>query len=637
MYRLTGRLEQSQLADLHRGLRGDADPVVVKLFHLKTSDASYARVVGEVARQLQPVSHPGVAKVLDVGLVDGHLAIVRQEKGRYTLGLALQRLNTREVHLPPALALALALELLEAVGAAHEAGVVHGALTPGNIVLGEDGQISATDFGALAALDASPTLKKSFGARGRSSYRAPELSTGGAATVASDLYALGAITYELLTLREASTGNATVSTRSERLPPPSRLVRRLHSRIDPVIMRALEPSAARRHRSCADFAEGIREFLVSSGGMPDKADLAKFVSELFPNEVQMAALGPVPIDRPFELTDIAGVGAVEAEPIEADDRKSFSGGYVDDRTPTSDGLPVFTGEVPEATAVEAPEASLKTEREVAAVQKRAVSEWEAPAGELPTAAQAGPTPKLGEALKGRMKALEDFSEIPGQPKAPPRELPPEQAPKTVMTFVVPGQKPIDRYAIAQEERAKEERKIRTTRVMGAVILTGTVLLFSWLWYRSQSDPAGALISYLPDPIERELAPNIAPSPTASSPKSTNPMKLADFDKLHPDKAFNPNPPAPTPTPAPKDKPKPSADCFDPPNGGKLGYLTVAAMTSVRVDVDGKRVCVNATKLPLTVGSHKVKVTEVKTRQEDVSTIRIEAGKVVKLTPVFPKR
>ncbi|HEY1086371.1 MAG TPA: hypothetical protein VGE37_01710, partial [Archangium sp.] len=184
----------------------------------------------------------------------------------------------------------------------------------------------------------------------------------------------------------------------------------------------------------------------------------------------------------------------------------------------------------------------------------------------------------------------------------------------------------------REEREREERKIRTTRVMGAAILTGTVLLFSWLWYRSQSDPAGALISYLPDPIEREIAPNLAPAPTVSSPKTTNP-KLADFDKLHPDKAFNPNPTPPAPAP----KPKPSADCFDPPETGKLGYLTVAAMTSVRVDVDGKRVCVNATKLPLTVGSHKVKVTEVKTRQEDVSTIRIEAGKVVKLTPVFPKR
>jgi serine/threonine-protein kinase len=626
VYRLTGRLEQSQLADLYRAERA-GEAVVVKLFHLKTSDASYARVVGEVARQLQAVPHPGVARVLDVGLVDGQLAIVRQDAGKYTLGLALQRLNTREVHLPPALALALALELLDAVGAAHEAGVVHGALTPGNIVLGVDGQISATDFGALRALEASPALKKSFGARGRSSYRAPELGTGGEPTVASDVYALGAITYELLTLREASTGHATVSTRSERLPPPSRLVRRLHSRIDPVIMRALEPSAPRRHRSCRDFAEGIREFLASSGGMPGKADLAKFVSELFPNEVQVAATGPVPIERPFELTDIAGVGAIEAEAVEADDRKSFSGGYVDDRTPTSDGLPVFTGEPAPETLTETP---VKTELEVVAVPKRAVSDWEAPPGELPaTASQSGPTPRLNEALKGRMKAVEDFGEIPGQEKAPPRELPPEQAPKTIVSFVVPGQKPIDRYAIAQEERAIAERRIQRVRVMGALILTGTVLFVAWSWYRGQSDPKGALISYLPDPIERQIAPDTAP--VASPVKSSNPLKLADFDKLHPEKAFHPE----TPTPAPP--PKKTSDCFDPPSSGKLGYLTVAAMTSVRVDVDGKRVCVNATKLPLSVGAHKVKVTDVKSKQEDVSTIRVEAGKLVKLSPVFPKR
>ena len=288
MYRLTGRLEQSQLADLFRGERVEAnEPVVLKLFHLKTSDAAYAKVVADTSRQLRGVTHQGVAHVLEVGLVDGHLAIVRQDTGKYTLGLVLQRLNTREVHLPPALALTLALELLGAVTAAHDAGVVHGALTPGNILLGEDGRVSVADFGALSALQASPPLKKSFAARGRSSYRAPELGAGDAPTVASDLYALGAIIYEVLTLREASTGTSTISTRSERLPPPSRLVRRLHSRVDPVIMRALETSPTRRHRSCAEFAEGLRDFLAASGGIPPREDLKKFVGELFPNEVQV--------------------------------------------------------------------------------------------------------------------------------------------------------------------------------------------------------------------------------------------------------------------------------------------------------------------------------------------------------------
>lgn len=660
MYRLTGRLEQSQLADLFRGERLEAgqreasEPVVLKLFHLKTSDAAYAKVVADTARQLQSVTHQGVAHVLDVGMIDGHLAIVRQDSGKYTLGLALQRLNTREVILPPAVALALAIELLDAVGAAHEAGVVHGALTPGNILLGADGRISVADFGALTALQASPALKKSFGARGRSSYRAPEPET----SIASDIYALGAITYELLTLKEASTGSANVSTRSERLPPPSRLVRRLHSRIDPVIMRALENSPSRRHKTCAEFAEGIREFLSASGGMPGREDLKKFVGELFPNEVQLAAAGPVPIERAFELTDIAGVGALEADQIEVDERAPFSGGRVDDRTPTSDGLPVFVGDVPPAPTDAGPaqtqplerELELKTQPEVAAVAKRAVSEWEAPPAEMPTAAQtpvqtagqAGPTPQMPpDPLKGRMRVQEDFAEIPGAEKAAPRQLPPEKPAKTLMTFAVPGRKFIDPNIEKEAQALKGRRNVRVASLLGAFFLMGTVSGTAYLWFKSQNDPKGALLSYLPDPIEREIAPDNKPLPPVGKP-----LKLADFDKLHPEKAFNPNPPEPQPTkkvpvtverdPSPVSAKKPPSDCYDTTPKGKVGYLTVGSASSVRVEIDGKRVCVNATKLAVAAGTHKLRVTDVKSKLEDVSNLRIEAGKLVKITPVFKK-
>ncbi len=653
MYRLTGRLEQSQLADLFRGERVEAsESVVLKLFHLKTSDAAYARVVADIARQLQSVTHPGVARVLDVGMIDGHLAIVRQDSGKYTLGLALQRLNTREVMLPPAVALALAVELMDAVGAAHEAGVVHSALTPGNILLGSDGRISVADFGALTAIQSSPALRKSFGARGRDSYRAPEQGGGDTATIAGDLYALGAITYELLTLHEASTGNANVSTRSERLPPPSRLVRRLHSRIDPIIMRALETSPTRRHKTCAEFAEGVREFLSASGGMPGREDLKKFVSELFPNEVQVSTSGPVPIDRNFELTDLAGIGAVEADPIEADERPAFSGGRVDDRTQTSDGLPVFTGALPSpelshdsARDERRPETEteIKTQPEVHAVARRAVSDWEAPPGLMApqlTQGQSGPTPQLPpvDPLKGRVRVQEDFAEIPGQEKAPPQELPPEKVAKTLVTFALPGQVFIDRSIGIAEAEKRARRTVKVSSLLGVMVLVGTIMGTMYFWYKSQSDPRGALISYLPDPIERELAPDNKPLP----PK-LKPLKLADFDKLHPEKAFDPDPPSVKKAPpVEKDPPPPvvkkgAADCYDVTPRGKLGYLTIAATTSVRVEVDGKRVCVNATRLPVSVGSHKIKVTDIKSKQEDVSTIRFEAGKLVKITPVFRSR
>jgi hypothetical protein len=191
----------------------------------------------------------------------------------------------------------------------------------------------------------------------------------------------------------------------------------------------------------------------------------------------------------------------------------------------------------------------------------------------------------------------------------------------------------------------EKRGRRTVRIvsfLGAVALMGTVSGTVYAWIKSQNDPKGALLSYLPDPIERELAPDNKPLPPVGKP-----LKLAEFDKLHPEKAFDPNPnlkdpPPKKPDPPPhKDPPPPppvkkNPDCYDASPDGKVGYLTVAAATAVRVDVDGKRVCVNATKLPMTVGPHKIKITDTKTKQEDASSIRIEAGKIVKLTPVFKR-
>ncbi len=651
MYRLTGRLEQSQLADLFRGERVEAnESVVLKLFHLKTSDAAYAKVVADVARQLQSVTHPGVARVLDVGMIDGHLAIVRQDTGKYTLGLALQRLNTREVHLPPALALTLILELLDAVGAAHAAGVVHGALTPGNIMLGADGRISVADFGALTALQASPALTKSFGPRGRGSYRAPELGPGEVPNVSSDLYALGAIAYEVLTLREASTGNSTVSTRSERLPPPSRLVRRLHSRIDPVIMRALETSPTRRYKTCAEFAEGLRDFLSASGGIPPREDLQKFVGELFPNEVQVSAMGPVPIERSFELTDISGVGSIEADAVEVDERASFSGGRVDDRTPTSDGLPVFAGDLPAPAmpvAVPAP-LEAKTLQDVQAVGKRPVTEWEAPPAVFtPTASQSGPTPQQAPAdpLKNRVRVVEDFAEIPGQPKPPPKATRRERVAKTIMTFAVPFKREGDPSVPSYDEMHKRgARQVRVVSSLAMMILFGTISGAIYAFLKSTNDPKALLISYLPVPIQEQFfTPTFRPPPP---PTGGKPLKLADFDKLHPDKAFNPNPGAePTPKPLPPKDPTPTPtpvvkknapDCFDPPKG-KTAFLTVESPVGVRVEVDGKRVCIAATKLPVSVGSHKVTIVEPKSKQEYSSTSRFEAGKTVKLIPMFQKR
>jgi eukaryotic-like serine/threonine-protein kinase len=346
-YRLTGRLEAGDLAELYQGSQEESgDEVVVKLFHSKTSDPAYARALAETSHVLNPLSHAGIVRDVDIGFVKQRLAVVREHMDGYTLGTALHRLHGKEVLLPSAVALYLVIHLLETVQKAHEAGVVHGAITPGNLLMSREGVPGICDFGALRALMAVPELKRGFATRGRSAYRAPEVGRGDEPSAVSDVYSLGAIAYELLTLREAVVSNGGLSTRSGGLPTPSRLDRRLNTRLDPIILRALEPLPSRRFRSASDFASGLRNFLSANGGMPGQDDLRRFVSELMPTEVTLLAVGSLPFTEPFTLTPISGaeISQVHAQPLDGSvvARSPFSRSFTEEEVEaiSSDMAPV---------------------------------------------------------------------------------------------------------------------------------------------------------------------------------------------------------------------------------------------------------------------------------------------------------
>ncbi|HEX5754101.1 MAG TPA: protein kinase [Archangium sp.] len=357
-YRLTGRVEAGDLAELYEAVQEPGGlEVVIKLFHPKTSDPRYATVQAGIYSVLNPLNPEGIVPVLDLGFVKQRLAVVREAVEGHSLGTALHRLNTKEVLLPPATALWLVIQMLESVERAHAAGVIHGSITPGNVLLSRGGLPSVCDFGALQALLAVPELKRAFAGRGRSAYRAPEVGRGEPPDVLSDIYSIGAIAYELLTLREAVIPDGGVSTRRAGLPPPSRLDRRLHARLDPIILRALEATPARRYRSCAEFAASLRNFLSTHGGLPGAEDARRFVAELFPNEMAGGpALGPVPFSERFTLTPISGVSLAEvgADALEKSVvvRPSFSPALSE--ADTMEAPPAFEEYQPEPTMTPGP-------------------------------------------------------------------------------------------------------------------------------------------------------------------------------------------------------------------------------------------------------------------------------------------
>ncbi len=389
------------MADMFRAEVAGGDPLVVKLFHPKTTDAAYAQVIAGVAAALRQATHPGLVHVSRVGLARERLAVMRGAFERFSLAQVLARLHTREVHLPPALAFSIVLDLLGGLGAAHDVGVVHGALTPGNVLLSAEGQVGLADFGALQALQASAVLRAAFANKGRSSYRAPELARGEPATVASDLYAVGALLYELLTLRELGAGQA-LSTRREKWVPPSRVVRTLSSRLDAVVMRLIEVEPSRRFRSALETAQALRDVVASAGGLSSGADLAAFLESMLPKDAVVGALGPVPFES-FELDEIAGVFGGEEEVSEVATRAPFS--------------PAAATEVDEDEAPVAP--------------TPAFEDWHAPEGAWP-----GPRPGLEPRVSdSRQGATTDEHDV--APRPPAVVLP--TAAKTLVTFMPPAE------------------------------------------------------------------------------------------------------------------------------------------------------------------------------------------------------
>ncbi|MEO3804056.1 protein kinase [Nonomuraea sp. B1E8] len=142
------------------------------------------------ARAAGRVAHPSVAAVYDVLEERGHPWIVMQLVRSRTLGEAIRE----DGPMPPSQAARVGLQLLEALRAAHAAGVLHRDVKPDNVLLTKDGRAVLTDFGIATTEDEAPVTRTGI-LIGTPAYMAPERAAGGRAGPASDLWALGATLY----------------------------------------------------------------------------------------------------------------------------------------------------------------------------------------------------------------------------------------------------------------------------------------------------------------------------------------------------------------------------------------------------------------------------------------------------------
>jgi serine/threonine-protein kinase len=214
------------------------------------------------AEAIARLRHPNVIQIHDCGVHEGqaYFSMELVEGGTLARRLAGQPL-------PPAEAAELAQTLARAVQAAHEQQIIHRDLKPGNILLDSDGSVRITDFGLAKLLDADSAQTQSEAILGTPSYMAPEQARGDVKTIGpgTDVYALGAVLYEMLAGRPPFKGATRLETldqvRTAEPAPPSRWQRGVPRDLEAVCLKCLEKNPADRYPSAAAFAEDLGRWM----------------------------------------------------------------------------------------------------------------------------------------------------------------------------------------------------------------------------------------------------------------------------------------------------------------------------------------------------------------------------------------
>ncbi len=232
--------------------------------HAEPEDLARFRTETEAVARLR---HPNIIQIHDVGdcAAGAYCALEFLEGGSLDQKLA----GTPQ---PARWSAQLVETLARAVHHAHECGIIHRDLKPANVLLSADGLAKITDFGLAKRLDLEDGLTRTGEILGTPSYMAPE-QTGGsperkrrdAIGPLVDVYALGAILYELLTGRPPFKGASLMETllqvRSEEPVPPRRLVSKVPRDLETICLKCLEKEARRRYGSALHLADDLRQFL----------------------------------------------------------------------------------------------------------------------------------------------------------------------------------------------------------------------------------------------------------------------------------------------------------------------------------------------------------------------------------------
>ena len=328
--------------------------VAVKVFWPRPGETKdFLRRFAREARVLAQLDHPNILPVYDYGEQGGHAYLVMP----YMAGGSLKDvLKARQV-LPPTEVIRLATETLNALQYAHERGLIHRDIKPGNMLFKADGKLMLCDFGLVKVLSPAGENKSLFDTTsdsgseitGTPEYMSPE-QIQGQPIPASDIYSVGIVLYEMLTGIRPFSSNSVMNVLLKQLNEPPRPLHEINPKISPqieqVILRALEKDPARRYQHPIDFLQALRQAEIAEEAAGQVTSMPTIPSDWSSRTVEDTQNSPpVPPGR-YSTADEAYIETV------ASDSQLYSRGAAQ---PTSQpGIPLNAANERTATTIPPP-------------------------------------------------------------------------------------------------------------------------------------------------------------------------------------------------------------------------------------------------------------------------------------------
>ena len=291
-YEIVARLRSGGMATLFLarriGASGFHKHVAIKMVHPHLAqDPTFVQMFVDEALLSAQIDHPNVVHVEELRQIDGNHFLVMEYVDGCSLALLMLELAKRERRLHPDLGVHIAVRVADGLHAAHELsdsqghslGVVHRDVSPQNVLLAWKGHVKLIDFGVAKARDRSAqTTGASL--KGKIRYMSPEQAFGRPIDRRADIYALGVVLWETLTMHRCFRSENDLAlleeVRHPQIPPPSTFASDITPEVDAAVMKALAVDPNDRYATARDFRRALIEAAPGSATL-DASSLSELL------------------------------------------------------------------------------------------------------------------------------------------------------------------------------------------------------------------------------------------------------------------------------------------------------------------------------------------------------------------------